>query len=190
MNTELNPTPVASRNSNPNPKCIVCHAEKTSYGSRCDSCADTHRIKNRQAYYLRKYGTLPSGDLTRGMRPSLRDRILELMSDGQTRTSAQVRDALKWEKRTSIPKTLSDISDFLRASGNERQLEKMPLGNSKRNGVAWRLIDTPQEGTPLAAPPAVVEISTPVSPDNDFENETLGERQAEACTLDECTSCQ
>jgi hypothetical protein len=120
-------------------KCVSCHAEKPNFSSRCQSCADKHRIKNREAYYIKKYGKLPENDVTRGNRPTLRDQLLKLLSDGQPRTSKQVREELNWAASTSIAKTLSDISDFLRDSGSSRQLVKTPLGLSKRSGVQWQL---------------------------------------------------
>jgi hypothetical protein len=55
-------------------------------------------------------------------------------------------------------------------------------------------MNTPNDSTPPPATSADAEMPATtrvVSPEDDFENETLGERQAEACSLDEgCTVCQ
>jgi hypothetical protein len=56
------------------------------------------------------------------------------------------------------------------------------------------LMNTQTDSVPTRETPAAAEI-TPnapsASPDDEFANETLGERQAEACSLDDgCTVCQ
>jgi hypothetical protein len=55
-------------------------------------------------------------------------------------------------------------------------------------------MNTPNDSTPTTATSADAETPATVrmvSPEDDFENETLGERQAEACSLEEgCTVCQ
>jgi hypothetical protein len=65
----------------------------------------------------------------------------------------------------------------------------IPKGASKLTGM-----NTPTDSAPSRETPASDEIRVNVpiaSPEDEFENETLGERQVEACSLEEgCTSCQ
>lgn len=65
----------------------------------------------------------------------------------------------------------------------------IPKEASKLTGM-----NTPTDSAPSRETPAADEIpvNAPISsPEDEFENETLGERQAEACSLEEgCTFCQ
>lgn len=64
----------------------------------------------------------------------------------------------------------------------------IPTGASKLTGM-----NTPTDSVPTRETPAVeIPANAPTaSPEDEFENETLGERQVEACSLEEgCSFCQ
>ncbi len=82
---------------------------------------------------------MPTGDITKGMRPLIRDAILNLMSDGITRTSTEIREAVKWPTHTNITKTLGDLKVHLITSEDKRRLQKTKLGPSCRHGASWTL---------------------------------------------------
>lgn len=120
-------------------KCKNCKEEATK-GVRCPSCAEKHRIKVRTKYYESRYGGFPENtDITKGHRPPIRDRILNLLSDGKPRTSLEIKEALKWNSSTSITKTLGDIKNLLDKNDDSRKIEKERLGTSHRLGTRWRL---------------------------------------------------
>lgn len=122
-------------------KCTNCKNDAVN-GVRCPGCAETHRNKVMNRYYETRYGQKPERDLTRGMRSPIRDQILLLMADGVARTSVEIAESIKWEKTTSITKTLGDIKEVLALRGDSRKLKKVRLGASPRSGTQWQLIDT------------------------------------------------
>lgn len=74
-----------------------------------------------------------------GTRAPLRDRILELMSDGKTRKSKEIADAIQWPTTTSITKTLTELKMKLRLEKDRRVLVCVKPDNC-RKGIDWTLI--------------------------------------------------
>ena len=121
-------------------KCIKCKKEMDNLRVRCPECAQAHRESSLESYYVRRYGSVPTKNgISKGYRPNLRDQILNLMSDGVPRKTTEIQEALRWNKTTSIPKTLGDIKNYLEKSGDERRLEKIRPSESCRYPTEWRL---------------------------------------------------
>jgi hypothetical protein len=127
--------------------CIKCKVLFQGKNLRCPVCAKEHREFSKKAYYMKKYGAMPTGDITKGMRPFVRDAILNLMSDGVTRTSTEIREAIKWPTHTNITKTLGDLKVRLITSGDRRRLRKTKMGPSCRHGASWTLSLTEEPNT-------------------------------------------
>lgn len=123
--------------------CIQCKAETVNDKVRCEPCADAHRIKVREYYYAKKHGVAPPSTerLTKGMRSPIRDRIINLLSDGVPRSSVAIAKAIDWKTTTNITKTLGDIKDFLALRSNKWKLKKVKLGTSPRHGTEWQIIN-------------------------------------------------
>ena len=123
--------------------CIQCKAETVNDKVRCEPCAESHRIKVREYYYAKKHGVAPPSTegLTKGMRSPIRDRIIELLSDGVPRSAVDIAKAIDWKSATSITKTLGDIKNSLAARSDKWKLKKVKLGVSPRHGTEWQIIN-------------------------------------------------
>ena len=76
-----------------------------------------------------------------GNRAPIRDRILEIMSDGAVRKTKEIEKAANWPTKTNILKTLADLKVSLIENRDHRRLKKFKPDNC-RKGVDWQLITT------------------------------------------------
>lgn len=73
-----------------------------------------------------------------GTRPDIRDRLLEILSDGKHRHISDIKKELNWPKTTSVSKTLADIKAHLVMTRDPRRLNRIKFDNL-RKGTIWYL---------------------------------------------------
>lgn len=72
-----------------------------------------------------------------GNRPALRDRLLDLLADGEKRHIAEIEEEIQWPTTTSISKTLSEIKEKLVMSRDSRRLRREKFNNANKGSVWW-----------------------------------------------------
>ena len=81
----------------------------------------------------------PPNPLRDGNRSDIRDRILELLSDGKERHISEIVSELNYDKKTNINKTLNEIKVTLVTTRTGLSLVKKKFDNC-RKGSVWTLI--------------------------------------------------
>ena len=72
-----------------------------------------------------------------GSRPALRDKILELLSDGKPRHIREITEDINWNSTTSISKTLMEVKEKLVLTRDPRRLCRKKFDNANKGTVWW-----------------------------------------------------
>ncbi len=75
-----------------------------------------------------------------GKRPVLRDKILELLADGDEWHINDIERELQWPTTTSISKTLVEIKERLVLNRDSRRLHRRKYSNAQL-GTTWWLTE-------------------------------------------------
>lgn len=73
-----------------------------------------------------------------GTRPDIRDRLLEILSDGKHRHISEITKELNWPKTTNVSKTLVNMKAHLVVTRDPRRLNRIKFDNH-RKGTVWYL---------------------------------------------------
>ena len=72
-----------------------------------------------------------------GRKPVLRDKILGLLSDGKPRHINEIKELLRWNKKTSITKTLKETKESLLLTRDTRRLHRKKFDNANKGAIWW-----------------------------------------------------